>query len=167
MPLLAQLLLPGPERPLHGLVHPLLFLVPLLLLLGLGHPQLALHGPVLPQVVQTYPPLEVLSLLPLELQASFPACRLPRADTPPVPGCQDSFPLHQGSFLECTPLLLGLLRLPTPTCPIKGTCMALEAPAIFLPPQGILEERSHPCLLAHGDNPQDPTEAPLLLEECW
>lgn len=81
-PLLAQLPLPGPERPqlplhglerhqlplrgqelpplpllaLHGLVHPQLFLVPLLLLRGLGHPQLAQlppRGPVLLQVVQT------------------------------------------------------------------------------------------------------------------
>ncbi|MCJ8750183.1 hypothetical protein PDJAM_G00259660 [Pangasius djambal] len=203
LPLLAQLPLRGPERPplplrgperpplpllaqlpLRGPVHPLLFLVPLLLLLGLGRPQLALlpprgpvlpllallppRGPVLPPAVQTSPPLEVLLLLPLpqELQASFPACRLPQADTPLALGCQDSFPLHRGSFLECTPLLLGLLRLPTPTCPTKGTCMAPEAPPLFLPPQGSLEERSHLYPLAHGARPQDPTEDPLLLEEC-
>ncbi|GAA6100000.1 uncharacterized [Tachysurus ichikawai] len=173
-----QLLLHGPEQPqllLHGLVHPLLYLVPLLLLYGLGHPQRAhlallhLHGLGLPQVGQTCPTLEVQSLLPLpqELQASFPACHLPQADTPHALGCQDSFPLHQVSFLECTPLLQGLLRLPTPTCPTKGTCMAREAPPLFLLPQGFLEECFHLCPLAHGDRLQDRMEAPLHLEECW
>ncbi|KAI5108344.1 galectin-3 isoform X1 [Silurus meridionalis] len=180
LPLLAPLPLRGPEQtllPLRGLVPPLLFLVPLLLLLGLGHPLLAqlllrpLLGLVLPPEVQTCPPLEEVQLLLLqEHQVSFPACHPPQEDTPLALGCQDSFRLHLGSFLECTPLLLGLLRLPTPTCPIQETCMVLEAQPIFLPTQGFLGERSHLCPLVHGAHtpahPQDHMEAPLLLEEC-
>lgn len=152
LPLLAQL-------PLHGLV-------PLLLLLGLGHPLLAplpLHGPVPPLVVQTCPPLEDLLLLPLPqvLQASFPACHLPQADTQVAPGCQDSFLLPQGSFLECTPHLLGLLRLPIPTCHTKGTCMALEDPLTSLLPQVFLEECFHPCPLGRGAHLQAQLQAPM------